>query len=55
MALLQGGLLRMQQNPVTKDKLDLLKRSLWSGRTARPKQAKEEVAALRHARPEATS
>jgi uncharacterized protein involved in exopolysaccharide biosynthesis len=55
MALLQGGLLRMQQNPVTKDKLDLLKRSLWNGRTARPKQAKEEVAALRHARPEATS
>jgi tyrosine-protein kinase Etk/Wzc len=55
MALLQGGLLRMQQNPVTKDKLDLLKRSLWNGRTARAKKAQEEVAALRHARPEASS
>jgi uncharacterized protein involved in exopolysaccharide biosynthesis len=55
LALLQGGLVRMQQNPVTKDKLDLLKRSLWKGHTARPKQVKEEVAALRHARPEATS
>lgn len=55
MALLQGGLLRMQQNPVTKDKLDLLRLSLWKGHTARPKQVKEEVAALRHARPEATS
>lgn len=64
LALLRGGLLRMQQNPVTKDKLDLLKRSLWTGRTARPKQAKEEVTTLQakeevtrlqHARPEATS
>ena len=64
LALLQGGLLRMQQNPVTKDKLDLLKRSLWSDRKARPKQvkeevktpqAKEEVTTLHHARPEATS
>lgn len=55
LALLQGGLLRMQQNPVTKDKLDLLKRSLWSGRTARPKQVDEEVTTLQHARPEATS
>ena len=64
LALLQGGLLRMQQNPVTKDKLDLLKRSLWRGREVRPKQVKEEVTALQvkeevtrlhHARPEATS
>jgi len=55
LALLQGGLLRMQQNPATKDKLDLLKRSLWSGRAATPRQAKEEVTTLHHARPEATS
>ena len=54
MALLQGGLLRMQHNPVTKDKLDLLKRSLWSGRKPTRKPAKEEVGALRHARPEVT-
>jgi len=56
LALLQGGLARMQQNPVTKDKLDLLKRSLWKGQAApRPKHAKEEVTALRHARPETTT
>jgi tyrosine-protein kinase Etk/Wzc len=56
LALLQGGLARMRQNPVTKDKLDLLKRSLWKGRAApRPKHAKEEVTALRHARPETTT
>jgi uncharacterized protein involved in exopolysaccharide biosynthesis len=64
LALLQGGLLRMQQNPVTKDKLDLLKRSLWNGRSVRTRQAKEEVTTLQgkeevttlhHARPEATS
>ena len=64
LALLQGGLLRMQQNPVTKDKLDLLKRSLWSGRSVKTRQAKaevttlqgkEEVTTLQHARPEATS
>jgi hypothetical protein len=54
MALLQGGLVRMQHNPVTKDKLDLLKRSLWTGRRTKPQPAKEEVGALRHARPEAT-
>ena len=54
LALLQGGLLRMQQNPVTKDKLDLLKRSLWSGGKSRQQPAKEEVGVLRHARPEAT-
>ncbi len=56
LALLQGGLARMQRNPVTKDKLDLLKRSLWKGQAApRPKHAKEEVTALRHARPETTT
>jgi uncharacterized protein involved in exopolysaccharide biosynthesis len=55
LALLQGGLLRMQHNPATKEKLDLLKRSLWTGRTARPKPVKEEVTALQHARPETTS
>lgn len=64
LALLQGGLLRMQQNPVTKDKLDLLKRSLWNERPVRTKQVKEEVTTLQaeeevgglqHARPEATS
>jgi len=63
LALLQGGLVRMQQNPATKDKLDLLKRSLWSGsRKARAKvkanqvgeEEEEEVRSLRHARPEAT-
>jgi uncharacterized protein involved in exopolysaccharide biosynthesis len=55
LALLQGGLVRMQHNPATKEKLDLLKCSLWKGRAAKPKPAKEEVGALRHARPEATS
>ena len=63
LALLQGGLVRMQHNPATKDKLDLLKRSLWSGsRKARAKvkanqvgeEEEEEVRSLRHARPEAT-
>ncbi|HEY2470121.1 MAG TPA: Wzz/FepE/Etk N-terminal domain-containing protein [Terracidiphilus sp.] len=55
LALMQGGLVRMQHNPVTKDKLDLLKRSLWSGGHEIKRQpAKEEVGALRHARPEAT-
>ena len=54
LALLQGGLVRMQHNPATKDKLDLLKRSLWSGRKRRRQPVKEEVSALRHARPEAT-
>jgi tyrosine-protein kinase Etk/Wzc len=63
-ALLQGGLARMRQNPATKDKLDLLKMSLWSS-NAKPTRAKvkpkkvgeeeeEEVHSLRHARPEAT-
>jgi tyrosine-protein kinase Etk/Wzc len=55
LALLQGGLMRMQHNPATKEKLDLLKRSLWKGRADKPKPAKEEVGALQHARPEATS
>ena len=54
LALLQGALLRMQHNPVIKDKLDLLKRSLWSGRKPRRQPAKEKVGALRHARPEVT-
>lgn len=55
LALLQGGLVRMQHNPVTKDKLDLLKRSLWSGsRIPKRKAAKEKVSSLPHARPEAT-
>jgi uncharacterized protein involved in exopolysaccharide biosynthesis len=56
LALLRGGLVRMQHNPVTKEKLDLLKRSLWQGRRRRrPKKVQEEeVGALRHARPEAT-
>ena len=61
-ALLQGGLVRMQHNPVMKDKLELLKRSLWSGRKARGKgkakkvgeEEEDEVRTLRHARPEAT-
>ena len=55
LALLRGGLVRMQHNPATKEKLDLLKLSLWKGRAAKPKTSKEEVAALQHARPEATS
>jgi tyrosine-protein kinase Etk/Wzc len=56
LALLQGGLVRMQHNPVTKEKLDLLRQSLWSGRRKprRRKAHEEEVGALRHARPEAT-
>jgi len=55
MALLQGGLVRMQHNPVTKDKLDLLKRSLWEGSAAKPKPITEPVSALRQqVRPEAT-
>jgi uncharacterized protein involved in exopolysaccharide biosynthesis len=69
LALLQGGLVRMQNNPATKDKLDLLRRSLWKSPKVKPAPAKEpetmepekvgakepeKVAALRHARPEAT-
>ncbi len=56
LALLQGGLARMQQNPATKEKLDLLKRSLWAGRKrTKQKAVDEEVRnTLRHARPEAT-
>jgi tyrosine-protein kinase Etk/Wzc len=59
-ALLQGGLVRMQHNPLMKDKLDLLKRSMWSGRKAKPnakrvgEEEEDEVRSLRHARPEAT-
>lgn len=63
LALLQGGLARMRQNPATKEKLDLLKMSLWTKGT-RPPRARvrtevgeveeQEVHSLRHARPEAT-
>ena len=55
LALLQGGLVRMQQNPATKDKLDLLRRSVWTG-TRKPKRKRnaEEVSALHHTRREAT-
>jgi tyrosine-protein kinase Etk/Wzc len=63
-ALLQGGLARMRQNPATKDKLDLLKMSLWTGAETRTRakvkakkvgeEEEEEVHSLRHARPEAT-
>lgn len=43
-ALFQGGLVRMRHNPATKDKLDMLKRSLWKGRTAtKPKPVPDEV------------
>ena len=54
MALLQGGLVRMQHNPATKDKLDLLRRSLWSGSDAKRQQATGKVGSLGHARPEVT-
>jgi tyrosine-protein kinase Etk/Wzc len=54
LTLLQGGLVRMQHNPATKDKLDLLRRSLWSGSEAKQPQATEKVGSLRHARPEVT-
>jgi tyrosine-protein kinase Etk/Wzc len=51
LALLQGGLVRMQQNPATKEKLDLLKSSLWIGRRGRKaKKADESVPALQHSR-----
>ena len=53
LALLQGGLVRMQHNPATKDKLDLLKRSLWKGRrpAVKPKTVPDEVSAGERARP----
>ncbi|HEY1577923.1 MAG TPA: Wzz/FepE/Etk N-terminal domain-containing protein [Terracidiphilus sp.] len=58
LALLQGGLVRMQHNPATKGKLDLLKRSLMSGRepTAKTKNVgvEEEIRAVHHARTETT-
>jgi hypothetical protein len=47
--------LRMQQNPVTNDKLELLKRSLRSDRLARLKQLKEKVTTQGHVWPEATT
>jgi len=53
LALLQGGLMRMQQNPATREKLDLLKSSLWGGRPkTNSEKVEEDVRALRHARPE---
>jgi len=62
LALLQGGLVRMQQNSATKGKLDLLRRSLWNRREATAKteavkvadEDTEKVRSLRHARSEAT-
>lgn len=51
-ALFQGGLARMQHNPATKDKLDLLRRSLWKGRAAtKPKPVTEEVSGGERATP----
>ena len=60
LALLQGGLVRMRHNPATKDKLDLLRMSLWNGGRAqasvKPNKVgeEEEVHTLRHTRREAT-
>jgi capsular polysaccharide biosynthesis protein len=61
LALLQGGLVRMQRNPAKKDKLDLLRRSIWSDKAKHKTEAKkvdeeepEAVRSLRHSRPEAT-
>ncbi len=54
LALLQGGVVRTQQNPATKDRLDLLKRSLWTGRKATAKKEPEKVSPLHHPRPEAS-
>ncbi|WP_348263797.1 Wzz/FepE/Etk N-terminal domain-containing protein [Telmatobacter sp. DSM 110680] len=52
LALFQGGLARMQHNPATKDKLDLLRRSLWKGRTAtKPKPVPDEVSGGERATP----
>ena len=52
LALFQGGLVRMRNNPATKDKLDLLRRSLWKGRKAtKPKAAPEEMSSGERARP----
>ena len=53
LALFQGGLVRMQHNPATKDKLDLLKRSLWKGRhpAAKPKPVPDEVSGNGRATP----
>ena len=44
LALFQGGMVRMRNNPATKDKLDLLRRSIWEGRKAtKPKPVPDEV------------
>jgi tyrosine-protein kinase Etk/Wzc len=58
LALLQGGLARMQHNPATKGKLDLLKSSLVIGRGTKSTQKtvdeEDEVRAVHHARTETT-
>lgn len=55
LALMQGGLVRMQQNPATKGKLDLLKQSLATGREAKARKTNDdEVRAVQHARTENT-
>jgi tyrosine-protein kinase Etk/Wzc len=53
LALLQGGLVRIRQNPATKDKLDLLRRSLWKGRrpATKPQPVPEEVGGGERATP----
>jgi tyrosine-protein kinase Etk/Wzc len=52
LALFQGGLTRMQRNPATKDKLDLLRLSLWKGRAAtKPKPVPDEVSGGERATP----
>jgi tyrosine-protein kinase Etk/Wzc len=53
LALLQGGLVRMQHNPVTRYKLELVKQSLWQKPSRVPKKAPDEVRPL-HVRPGAT-
>jgi uncharacterized protein involved in exopolysaccharide biosynthesis len=53
LALFQGGLARMQHNPATKDKLDLLRLSLWKGRrpAAKAKSVPDEVSGNGRATP----
>jgi len=53
LALLQGGLLRMQENPATRNKLEILKQSASIHRTKAPVD-QEDISTLR-ARPDATS
>ncbi len=55
-ALLQGGLVRMRHNPVTRYKLELLKQSLWQKPSPVPRKAPnapDDVPPL-HVRPEVT-